>query len=200
MGPLRTRVRCRSRALPHTPTGTGRRPHTLGPARWTSGGDLCWSRKSANAHRYLACCGVSIRISRAPVWDGAQSENAGERCARRRLPLGAALRQGRSCSHAPESACLAPRSEGEEDEPLFGTKRPPRAKAADGEEGDGAGGGGGEGGFLEGVVATVTLAPGTAPRKRWCGARRLCPPSLQCLPCVGGYVCVDRRSRAARVW
>jgi hypothetical protein len=78
--------------------------------------------------------------------------------------MGRCVAPSRSCSDVPERACPAPRSEGEEDEPLFGTKRPPRAKAADG-EGDGAGGG--EGGFLEGVVATVTLAPGVAPRKRW---------------------------------
>lgn len=56
------------------------------------------------------------------------------------------------------------RSEGEEDEPLFGAKKPPRAKAADAE----GGGAGGEGAAAaDGVVATVTLTPGEPPRRRW---------------------------------
>ncbi|KAK9842597.1 hypothetical protein WJX81_008150 [Elliptochloris bilobata] len=54
-------------------------------------------------------------------------------------------------------------SEGEEDEPLFGAKKPPRGKAADA-HGAAAGG---EGGAGEGVVATVTLQPGEPPRRRW---------------------------------
>ena len=55
------------------------------------------------------------------------------------------------------------RSEGEEDEPLFGAKKPPRAKAADAE----LVAAGAEGASADGVVATVTLQPGEPRRRRW---------------------------------
>ena len=55
------------------------------------------------------------------------------------------------------------RSEGEEDEPLFGAKKPPRAKAADAE----LVAAGAEGAAADGVVATVTLQPGEPRRRRW---------------------------------